>query len=106
MAWLSRDARDIPPDKKLVCHKRKCGTVVCLLCSGGWCKTDFNKIAKAGKGFYISQNIMVCPTHGHITYNLFDNLQVNDNPEITFAQRKLTILNKHIECIQNGTVVC
>ena len=49
---------------------------------------------------------MVCPTHGHITYSLFGNLQVNDNPEITFAQRKLIILNKHIECIQNGTVVC
>lgn len=107
MAWLSNDARDIPPDiTRLVCHtKRKCGVVVCILCDGGWCRSDFNEAVKQGKGFYVSQNIIVCPAHGHIAFGLLDDVPSSESREVVLLQRKMLLLQKHIECVENGGVM-
>lgn len=106
MVWTSTDARDIPPDSnKLVCHNsRECKIVICLLCDGGWCRSDFNVKVKKGEGFYVSNNIIVCPAHGHITYNLLDAAQTSDSAEISILNKKLLLLTKHIESAVNGAL--
>lgn len=105
MAWMSTDARDVPPSNpKLICHsKRECRTVICLLCDGGYCRSDFNIKVAEGKGFYITSNLIVCPAHAHITYNLMVAAQTNDSSEVLPLNRKSLLLSKYIESKKNGT---
>lgn len=105
MAWSSKDARDIPPGHNLVCHKnRSCGVVICILCDSPWCKSDFTKsVVTAGKGFYVSKNLMVCPAHGEdITYSSIENLYVDGNSVIENLEKKLCLINRYKNSIEKG----
>ena len=55
MSWISKDARDVPPAYfKQICHKnRDVKSVVCLICDGGFCKTEFVRRVKSGNGFFV-----------------------------------------------------
>lgn len=74
MAWISKDARDIPPDYfKQICHpNRDIKIVICLLCDNGYCKSEFNRKVAEGKGFYVSRHIVMCPAHANITFNTIE----------------------------------
>lgn len=105
MTWSSKDARDIPPVHNLVCHKnRSCGIVICILCDSPWCKSDFTKtVVTAGKGFYVTKNLMVCPAHsGDITYSSIENLYVDGISVIENLEKKLCLINKYKNSIEKG----
>ena len=63
------DARNVPPKIKLSCHKdEEYSHVSCILCDCAYFKSEFDRKAKKGKGFYITNTQIVCPEHS-ITYN-------------------------------------
>ena len=98
------DARDVPLGYfKHVCHKgRNFGLVTCLICDGGFCKSEFNARVKKGKGFYLTRHIVVCPAHPNLT---FEDSVVTDTSldiESMIIQRKLAIMLKHLDNVKNG----
>lgn len=107
MEWLSRDARDIPPDYiKQICHtSRDIKTVTCLICDSGYCKSEFARKVQEKKGFFVSRHLIVCPEHTNITFRDIEACdRVNDGSdgESLILKRKMYILKKHLEDIAAG----
>ena len=104
MAWLSKDARDVPPDDyKHICHRnRYIKIVTCILCDGGFCKSEIIRRVEIGKGFFISQHLVVCPAHPDITFDIFDNIDENSDIEKQILKRKTIVIQKHLGNIEKG----
>lgn len=103
MTWSSQDARDIPPVVNYKCHpKKECKTVFCLLCDSVWCKSDFCKKVDTGNGFFITHNVIICPAHAAITYNLIEKIDISDNEELNLLQIKISLLKKQYDNVKNG----
>ena len=102
---MTKDARDIPPDYlRQTCHpSRSIGTVICLICDSGYCKSDFTKKVQNGSGFFVTRHTVICPTHTNITYKTIERIceQYIDS-ESLIIQIKLALIQKYIENIQNG----
>lgn len=102
MSWSSKDARDIPPDNKLVCHSsRNCGIVICALCDAAWCRSDFNIRVTKGDGYYITKNTVVCPSHDNLSYNLIKSTK-HVKPESEYLQKKLILISAYLQNAENG----
>lgn len=104
MAWTSRDACDIPPDHiNHICHpNRKVGLVTCLICDSVFCKSDFTRKVNEGKGFFISRHIIVCPVHLNLSFADIQPCDQDTDIEDSNVQKKLLIIQKHLENIKNG----
>lgn len=104
MDWISKDARDIPPDVKLICHKnRNCGIVICILCDSAWCRGDLNRKVASEEAFYVTKNTVVCPAHSNITYkNLLNATQQITNVEVALLKNKASLINEQIGNIEKG----
>ncbi|KAF5284102.1 hypothetical protein FQA39_LY17113 [Lamprigera yunnana] len=78
MAWISKDARDVPPDYSTHhCHpKTLIKTVSCIVCDLCFCKSEFNNKVVRGMGFYVSNHLVCCEVHPNLT---FDSLLSADN---------------------------
>lgn len=110
MAWLSKDARDIPPAYcKQICHTtRDIKTVTCLICDNGYCKSEFIRKVQDGKGFFVSRHLIVCPAHPNLTFDCMEiGLQTNDQDDVEtlLLNRKFKLIKKHLEDIETGVNV-
>ena len=96
---------DIPPDYiKQICHpNRDIKTVTCLLCDNGYCKSEFlRKVAEGTGFFFVSRHIVVCPAHPNLTYKTIEACDQNNGVESLILNRKLLLLQKHLENIASG----
>lgn len=103
--WTSKDARDIPPDYlNHVCHPgRRIGVVNCIICDSGFCKSEFVRKVLEGNGFFISRHDIVCHAHPNLTFEVFKTCDhTAADIDVLNAQKKILILQKHLENIKNG----
>lgn len=92
------DARGVPPKLKLICHpKNEHNYVVCILCEGPYCKSDFDRKVEKGKGFYITNTLVVCLEH-NITYNYKheQNIDSGSFNQIEILRLKSELINQEI----------
>ena len=89
------DARNVPPGINLKCHpERAYNYVTCVLCDEPFCKSDLSRKVSKGKGFFISNTLVVCPEH-NLTYN---QSHVNDMTDDEYDVNK--VLKLKIELMQ------
>lgn len=80
------DARGIPPCISTICHPDRLHKhVTCILCDVSYCNSDFCRLVDKGKGFFITNSLMVCSKH---------NLQYNQSHVSDIANKDFD--NKHI----------
>lgn len=107
MAWISKDARDVPPDYVgQICHRnRDFKSVICILCDGGFCKSEFSRrVLNEGRGFFVSRHLVVCAAHVNITYDVLqecDNSGITDVEQLILARKLLLLKKQHIN-IEKG----
>lgn len=95
------DARRIPPCISTVCHPdREHRYVTCILCDYSYCSSDFGRKSKTGKGFFVTNSLVVCPNH-----NLkYDTAHTSNIKDINYDKRqvlklKLCLIKKELETL-------
>ena len=65
MAAEGRPQQAIPPDIYYRCHPNKLNsTIVCVVCSNSYHKSDFNRKLEGGKARYVDSALVLCDEHG------------------------------------------
>ena len=76
--------------------------MTCTICDGVYCKSEFDRKVAKGKGFYILRHIIVCHAHPNLTFDIFKTLNDINDVELKIAQKKLLVIQKHIENVKAG----
>lgn len=90
------DARDIPPNINLFCHpERLYNYATCLICNKAFCKSDIVRKVKSGKGFFVTNSLLVCSDH-NITYNNrhISNIENEEYDKLKTLKLKIDFLNQ------------
>lgn len=91
-------ARNVPPKVNLSCHnKTEFCYVTCILCDSATFHSEFERKAKKGKGFFITNTLIVCSEH-NITYNgnHVNNLLREDYSTREILQLKAELIKQEI----------
>lgn len=92
------DARNVPPKITLFCHpQNEFNYVSCILCDSPYCKSDFARKVNKGKGFFITNTLVVCAEH-NITYNSKHEQDTKSEnfDELSILRLKAELINQEI----------
>lgn len=87
------DARNVPPKIHNYCHpQNEFSQVVCMLCDVPYCKSCFVRKVNKGKGFFVTNTLVVCPEHS-LSYN---DKHVQDVDDENFNRMDILILKAEL----------